>query len=175
MTIDGDTRDRLKITFQDSQNETLSFFLFGPNSAFAKTEKEVKFQRIKAVKRVLEIVNCFYDEPIDIDADSWEEFLRKAVVKWMEGDTSTRLSAVIVYNNRGYRTLRQLYALPNIERYVEGKECELELRDDDRLTKEKPLPEDDSFFESMQDIMERENPDTILQPLHKNLVGELPF
>lgn len=102
---------------------TISSTIFPPSKTFCKTEDDWVFQQNRAMAQVFEVLGCVYKEKTPrIMATEWEDWIRKAVVKFQIGDArGENCMGVFEYDKRGYVQLRKLYKKPSLVRMDSGK------------------------------------------------------
>jgi len=140
ISVTGEGADRLRVTFKKENGQEMSQLFFGVNTAYADTEQKMQRDANRCVRRVMEIITLFYDKEPEIMAETWQDFLRKCVMKYKEGNKKQKVRAVWTYNRNGYLSLRSSLTQPNVEKMVEGVETSLVLNPDDILLR--PLRED---------------------------------
>lgn len=138
LLIASSSNEHLSVMLQNEREETLNFRLFGPSNAYYKSDSDREYRAILSMLPVLEIMNILSDEKVNIKADTWEGFIGQCALKYHNELSKEKipLNIVLVYNSKGFLTMRQNSdGLPNIERYVEGEESKLVLREEDRIRK----------------------------------------
>lgn len=127
----------LEIKFE-KDGKGLTHTEWEPNKKEDETDEDYQSRVSRQVKRVLQILNCFYPkEALTFAGATYKEFAEWAVNLLNNADKTKLVRVKIVYNNKGYTTL------PNYCKYIfiepmelpEGEKSKIFIMNIDQITR----------------------------------------